>query len=512
MIIVESTDAIVSIDVLSDEEKNNLKGYFQAHQECHIIDMGNNQFCTYEQICNGITPGNICVEYCPDMFLLSIPSIVNYGYAIACGETGERIAVLEELKTTYIHSYKYSGGADCWFINQYDCMFLKDCNEMSVELVRSVLPLWTGNRLVLVGDTWEKLIPMLPDLPGIECFYEESLYEERLIELTDGRKPLYVSVGIPHAEPITRYQQGLMNYDEIMSFLFMFSDYRNLGEDNPDKHFFVVDAYYGNLGLFALFGKAVCVARYVKCLGYTPVIRIQRAGDGIYSDYKDDDVWSKFYNQPEGYTMEDVMRSKHVYFAPGFYNGSVQEYIMNCVSSETVLSWPDGVYNDRVKAYIAEREKKFLPYPEKTLGVLARGTDYVNTKLNNHTIHASKEKICEKIDELLAEREELEYIYLATEDAGYCEYFKKRYGERIYFTDQKRFVTKQGELLAEHHREDKNRSDGFTMGVEYILSIHLLSKCNSLLASGWCAGVGEAIKENDNQYKSTFVFEYGKNI
>jgi hypothetical protein len=49
------------------------------------------------------------------------------------------------------------------------------------------------------------------------------------------------------------------------------------------------------------------------------------------------------------------------------------------------------------------------------------------------------------------------------------------------------------------------------MGVEYILSIYLLSKCNSLIASGGCAGVGEAIKENGGQYKSTFVFDLGKN-
>jgi hypothetical protein len=54
--------------------------------------------------------------------------------------------------------------------------------------------------------------------------------------------------------------------------------------------------------------------------------------------------------------------------------------------------------------------------------------------------------------------------------------------------------------------------DGFTMGVEYVLSIYLLVRCNSLVASGRCAGVGEAIKENGNKYKSTFVIDLGKNI
>jgi hypothetical protein len=255
----------------------------------------------------------------------------------------------------------------------------------------------------------------------------------------------------------------------------------------------------------------VSVANYAKSKGFIPVIRIQKSGSSFYSDFKNDDIWSKFYNQPEGYTMEEVMRSKHVFFAPGFYNGSIQETLMNRVSSQTSLSWPDGIYNSRVKAYLAEKEKIFLPYPEQTLGVLARGTDYVNTKVQNHNIHASREMICEKVDELLAAREDLSYIYLATEDAGYCAYFKERYGDKIYFTDQKRFTTKPGELLAEHHRADEGKSDGFTMGVEYILSINLLAKCNSLVASGGCAGVGEALKENGDRYQSVFIFDLGTN-
>jgi hypothetical protein len=503
-------NVIVSVDILSDEEKNNLKTYFETHPECHIIDMGNGRFCTYKQICDGIAPENLCVEYGPDMFFFSIPLVVRYGYAVGRGKEGEYLAVLKQLPTTYAHAYTYSGEVDLWFINQYDCIFLMGCNEFSVELVRAAMQLWTGDRLVLVGKEWENLIPMLPDLPGKECFYEEGLDENRLLELTAGKKPLYVNTGIPHEEPMDRYEQGIMTYDEIMSFLFLFSDYRNPGEENPDKKFFVMDAYYGNLGLFALFAKAVCVAKYAKSRGFIPVIRILRSEHSFYSDFKNDDIWDKFYNQPEGYTIEEVLRSKHVYFAPGFYNGTIQEILMNRVSEETTLSWPDGIYNSRVKAYLDEKEKIFLPYPDKTLGVLARGTDYVNTHLHNHAIHASKEMICEKIDELLAEREELAYIYLATEDALYCEYFKERYGEKIYFTDQKRFVTKPGEMLAEHHRADKEKSDGFTMGVEYILSIYLLSKCNSLIASGGCAGVGEAIKENGGQYRSTFVFDLGK--
>lgn len=58
---------------------------------------------------------------------------------------------------------------------------------------------------------------------------------------------------------------------------------------------------------------------------------------------------------------------------------------------------------------------------------------------------------------------------------------------------------------------DKEKRDGFLPGVEYILSIHLLSQCNSLLASGHCGGVDEALQENDGKYENVYVFDLGVN-
>ena len=118
--------------------------------------------------------------------------------------------------------------------------------------------------------------------------------------------------------------------------------------------------------------------------------------------------------------------------------------------------------------------------------------------------------ICEKIDSGLKEWN-LEYIYLATEDASYCTYFKERYGDKIFFTDQERFTVPKGKLLGDMHRENKNKREGFLLGAEYILSVTLLSKCNSLIASGGCAGVSEAIKMNEGKYQNKFIFNLGKN-
>ena len=121
---------------------------------------------------------------------------------------------------------------------------------------------------------------------------------------------------------------------------------------------------------------------------------------------------------------------------------------MENISEDAVLSWSCGEYNDAMIRYIEEKKESYLPYPDRTLGVLARGTDFVNTHLKNHPVHATKEMMADKIDELMSTWDGLEYIYIATEDLSYVEYFCNRFGDKVYFTDQQRYSTRPGQLLA----------------------------------------------------------------
>ena len=302
-----------------------------------------------------------------------------------------------------------------------------------------------------------------------------------------------------------------MYYEEVMSFTYMFSDYRSLGSLNHDKKFFVIDGYYNKLGLFTIFSKIVTCAKYVKAKGMVPVVRLTMSGNSFYSDFEGDDIWSKFFNQPEGYTLEEVIHSANVYFSPGFYNGSVQSTIMENISEDAVLSWSCGEYNDAMIRYIEEKKESYLPYPDRTLEVLARGTDFVNTHLKNHPVHATKEMMADKIDELMSTWDGLEYIYIATEDLSYVEYFRNRFGDKVYFTDQQRYSTRPGQLLYDYHRSEPDRQTGFNLGAEYAASIALLAQCNSFLASGWCTGVSEAIRENQGNYRNKYIFDLGFN-
>ena len=185
--------------------------------------------------------------------------------------------------------------------------------------------------------------------------------------------------------------------------------------------------------------------------------------------------------------------------------------IMENISEDAVLSWSCGEYNDAMIRYIEEKKESYLPYPDRTLEVLARGTDFVNTHLKNHPVHATKEMMADKIDELMSTWDGLEYIYIATEDLSYVEYFRNRFGDKVYFTDQQRYSTRPGQLLYDYHRSEPDRQTGFNLGAEYAASIALLAQCNSFLASGWCTGVSEAIRENQGNYRNKYIFDLGFN-
>lgn len=292
MIVIESIEKIVRHAELSEEESSDLKAYFESHDARQIIELDNDRYYTYKQLESGVEPADIRVKYGPDMFLIALPMIAEYGYAIADDENGNHIAVLANIISPYVHRYKYAGGLDLWFLDQYDCIFLHGCNEYSVELCETALRMWKGQRLILVGADWEPMIPMLPDLPGVDCYYEAELHDDRFAELIADRRFLQIIFGIPHSESMERYNMGIMYYDEIMSFTFMFSDYQELGEQNPDKNFIVLDGYYGGVGLFILLSKVEACARYAKSKGFIPIVQIKKSGS-FYQNVEGEDIWQK---------------------------------------------------------------------------------------------------------------------------------------------------------------------------------------------------------------------------
>ncbi len=372
-------------------------------------------------------------------------------------QNGNCVNIIKKIKTYYDHYYHYEGGLDLTLLNKYDSIVLKGLNEYSTVLYKTALPQWSGSEVILIGEEWADYMEMLPVLPNLNVSIAAQTDE-----LPASKNRLTIIEGYQQNEDLSRYKKGILYYDEVMTLTFMFSYVIHPGIRNPDTKFFLIDGFFKIEGIFGIWLKVFTAARYAASKGYIPIFKIVSSDANIYSDYECDDIWNKFFLQPY------------------------------------------GIYNIQVKNYIQERAARFLPYPERTLGVLLRGTDYVKTHLPGHASHASPEMVINKISEIEKEWD-FDYIYLSTEDANICQKMKEHYGDRITFTDQERYTVREGQFLVDLH-QNKEPGKGFRLGAEYLCSIDLLSNCNNLITSGPCGALGEAVRRNNGRYKHVFTF------
>ena len=196
----------------------------------------------------------------------------------------------------------------------------------------------------------------------------------------------------PTNEELKDFFQDLGENDILMTLTFMFSYVIHPGTKNPGKKFFVIDGGFQFEGMYGIWHKAFTAARYALAKGYIPAFKIISSTANIYSNYKDDDIWNKFF-------LQTATKDAEIYTRMGEY-----------------------------------------------------------------------------------------YVTYLT-----C-------------TDQKRYVTKPGQLLMDLHKE-KKKGDGFRLGAEYICSVSLLAQCDSLIASGNCGALDEALRENDGRYRHIYKFE-----
>jgi len=489
--------------------------FFEEHGRNAIIELVSEnglKHLTYESMVGDAEVTDIRIPVSADMFKDAFFRTDKEMTWIVCDEDGNYLTVLKAVPSYYLHMYG-QGEPDLSFLNKYDAIVFYGLNEFAVELYRKALPLWTGKRVVLCGE-WEIMGNVLPGLRGKEIILQSNWSPSDQGVLLDGVSDNVLHVGdrMPKNEDISRLtSERIVLLEEVMTYTFCFNNLRHFGEKYPDKKFFVIDGHFSIEGIFGIQDKVFNMARFAKSRGYEPVFYIINSTDNMYSDFEGDDIWGKFMNQPGGASMDMVKEAKNVYISPNANCLTIMRHIFReNTPADTELDWSQGLYNEKVEKYIANHGK-IMTDSSNTLGVLVRGTDYQKTKFPGHPVHATVEQVIEKITEVEKEHP-YKYIYLATEDAEILEEMKRAYGDRLIYTDQERFTIEPGKLLASLHGADtKEMGKGFRLGAEYLCTLRLLSQCESLIASGACGGVEEAIRENGGKYRFIYVFKLGIN-
>lgn len=170
------------------------------------------------------------------------------------------------------------------------------------------------------------------------------------------------------------------------------------------------------------------------------------------------------------------------------------------------------IFNEETEKYILN-EYVTIMKGKRVVGVLCRGTDYTDTRPKSHPIQPDIESLMNHVKKIKNEYN-CDYIYLATEEYAIYLKFVETFGniiltnKRTYFDDYYKLKQVLGNETRIGHVEEERKNDKKLKSLEYLSSIYLLSKCQTLVA-GSCGGSRAALYLNDGKYEYQYLFNIG---
>ena len=287
----------------------------------------------------------------------------------------------------------------------------------------------------------------------------------------------------------------------------------SFGDDNPDKTFFVIRRNAPNAGLFSFVITNVGWMRYATDHGYIPVIDMQ----SYYNTYitKDNigktNSWEYYFKQPCGYGMSDIAHSKNIIISS--VNAAAKN--PNPIDDSEFAKWHEYAHKyltltDKVQKEIDKKENE-LWGDKRILGVLCRGTDYISTKPLGHPVQPDILDVMDKVSDVM-KKENCDAVYLATEDEMIFEKFRERFGDKLIAVSATRYkntgdnnINEMSDRIIETSTDPAREK--YNKGMDYAVTIGLLSRCNCLVAGQVSGTTGALLLTKGYDY--VYLFDLG---
>ena len=189
-----------------------------------------------------------------------------------------------------------------------------------------------------------------------------------------------------------------------------------------------------------------CIVQYLSS-GYIPIIDLASTLN-IFNGFNicsiKNNPWEIFFNQPFGYTLEDVI------------NKSKNYNYFECIKRSNLPNY--YIYNNKVLLYFWQNiANRYIPLNNKIikesniiinnlfkgsnniLGILLRGTDYLTNKPKGHPILPRIETVFKDIKNM-EKKNKYEYFFLTTEDDIIRTNFINKLGKKLKYLKYKRNI------------------------------------------------------------------------
>lgn len=285
----------------------------------------------------------------------------------------------------------------------------------------------------------------------------------------------------------------------------------SFGSLNSDKLFYVIRDPKERAGLFSVYNYVVHYLKKCEKLNAIPIIDMKYYPNEVIVDDRyvgKQNIWERYFQQPYGYTLEEVYQSKNVIMGSSADPASLGEiYDSDEILASHALLEKYVLMNDNMLDKCQQVFKKLHMDDGKTLAVICRGTDYVGTKPHGHSIMPSVEKVIATVDEKMEEWGGFSRIYLATEDEGIYQTLKNVYGDKIISYQNTRFQETKDRVLSQLIDESDEEDFKRKLCEEYFISIWLVSQCNALIAPIVSSAL--AALRMKGEYEHTYIFKLG---
>lgn len=285
----------------------------------------------------------------------------------------------------------------------------------------------------------------------------------------------------------------------------------SLGNENPDKYFYVIRRAPEEIGLFSYVLTYLGMIVYAQEKGFIPVIDMQN----YYNMFLERDEigkvnsWEYYFKQPTGYSLKEIQSSRHVILSKAVDLNWFEYPGLSLVCDKNNRKKWRFLYKENIflqPEVIKKRDVlvKKLFQGERVVGVICRGTDYLHIKPKDHPIQPSVEDIIKKTEELM-KRNLCKKVYLATEDEQIYLKLKKVFGSKLIINEARRYFNTYDAKISEIVKEEvMNKRQN---GEDYLLNILLLSKCNCIVG-GCCGGMYGALLMTKG-YEEEYIFNLG---
>ena len=243
-------------------------------------------------------------------------------------------------------------------------------------------------------------------------------------------------------------------------------------------------------GLFSYYKVFLsCIRKYIK-KGFIPILEVETYPN-VFNGYKNNSIsknpWEYFFDQPFGYTYENVIKK-----------GKNIKYI-NCKRDSTTPQYTSFDESKIILDFWHIIAQKYIPIKNKIiieanyiinklfngykniLGILIRGTDYLAKKPKNHPIPPHPTRVIQDIKKM-DKINDYKWFFIATEDNLIRSKFIKEFGKKLKYILYKVNIKYDFNKKSFLSYNDNIKGNLNFLKV-YLINILILSKCNDIITA-----------------------------